>query len=434
MLESLAVIGDDAKSVCEFGGGSERAPVPAPPVEQALPSEVWAGLVRSVQALSATVADLPLTLRRPTVDAAVAIAEEVGLATGWLVRHALASSHPERGGDAPVRGSPAVGAPPLAGTGGGPGGVQGGSAGGVRVVRVPGERSSGRDRPGPEHSPAPPAVPGSGPPPGSPQERVSARAGAGPDPSGEVWHAAGPGPERITELAALATRLVEDARRRRGLAGGQGDAGAGMDQGAQPGPAPGQLPGPGRESGAGPGWGTGRESGAGPACGAGPPPDVWRLSGVGREGGGEGVPGTGEHASASGASGALADALAAVAAAVGPPGAVPRRVVVGFADVVGEPDPGSATRILQSRVLGALRPGDAPFLLAPGEAVFLLRDADLVDADQRFRHLRVSRRAPSPVVRLGFAVPRPGDDARELVGRATRAATGRRSNPASVGS
>ncbi len=101
------------------------------------------------------------------------------------------------------------------------------------------------------------------------------------------------------------------------------------------------------------------------------------------------------------------------------------RTVVGFADVVGVVDPGAATRILQSRVLGVLVPGDVPFMVGPGQVVFILRDADLVEADRRFRHITASRTASAPVVRLGFTVPRPGDDAADVMARAAGAATSR---------
>lgn len=102
-----------------------------------------------------------------------------------------------------------------------------------------------------------------------------------------------------------------------------------------------------------------------------------------------------------------------------------RRVVVGYADVVGVADPGTATRLLQTRVLAALFPGDVALMVAPGAVAFMLSDADLVEADRRFRHLVATPLAVAPSIRLGFVVPRGSEDADAVVGRARSAATRR---------
>lgn len=102
-----------------------------------------------------------------------------------------------------------------------------------------------------------------------------------------------------------------------------------------------------------------------------------------------------------------------------------RAAVVGFADVVGVSDPGAATRLLQTRVLGALQPGDVAVMVGPGEVVFALIDADLAEADRRFRHLVVPPTGDGPAVRLGFVAPRAGEVPVEVVARARTAATSR---------
>ncbi len=378
---------------------------------------VWEGLVRSVQVLSATVSDLPVELRRPTVDAAVAIVEEVGFAAGWLVRQALVP--------AAVHVAPGSG---IAGATSASDVERSGATAGIRVVQVPPEQASDVWESG-----AGPAVGAEGERPGAAVTDVPAVL------LDELRHAVGPGPEGIGELAALATRLVEEARLRRHTAaetvrpvdvvpepvGAEpGPApGAGHSPGAGPshpvGPSPGDDRGPG--AGHSPGAGSGPGIGAGPAVGFGSEP----APVVGPQAGGRaGFPSPETGAADTPASSPSALALAAVADAAAE-SARHGRTVVGFADVVGVADPGTATRILQSRVLGALVPGDVPFMVGPGQVVFILRDADLVEADRRFRHITASRTASAPVVRLGFAVPRTGDDAAAVMARAAGAATSR---------
>lgn len=303
------------------------------------------------------------------------------------------------------------------------------------LARVVGDvlRRSSPASPGATAAPTPPAAheeagarfPPVADVPPAPRPPARAEPSAAPDPESSPGRA-GPGIDATTSLAA---RLVAQARLRRGV---YGDPSRGVlddpdvrpppqvvsvsvapfsDEPGRPnrrrGPGCGSTPvgasEPGLEPGAvsddalarshlGPGPGPGSGLGPGPGAGTGAGPDR------------------------------RADPVeASLRWAVG----AGRAAVVGFADVVGASDPGAATRLLQTRVLGALQPGDVAVMVGPGEVVFALIDADLVEVDRRFRHLVVPPTGAGPAVRLGFVAPRAGEVPVEVVARARTAATSR---------
>lgn len=378
-------------------------------------------MARAVEALVAVAGAVPPDMRHQLADALVEVIDEVAALAGAIVRGTTMAGRSDPAGPADAGVAADAGGPAHAGLAahaGGPahpGSGAGDVSGGLGSVGDEG-RTAVAGRVG--------AVPGSSRPEGPSEGWASSPEGASEGHGGRRAGAAkgteqprtggedsGAG-ERLDDLravATLATRLLEEARMRRGMPARSGVTAAGPGSHPQPNPTTADR--------------IGRSAGVGPAVSAGSlvagqvaSPD-------------SGSPGLSESSSrpvVSGVGARQVDVGEVITTAMARTRAQGARMVVGYADVLGVADPGIALQLLQSRVLSALVAGDVPAVIGPGQVVFVLPGADLVEADRRFRHVVVPPGATAPIIRLGLVEPRPAETAEAALGRARGIAVGLR--------